>query len=38
VGCVEGFADEDELNGIVSILQDYEAKRWPNGKEPGGKG
>jgi hypothetical protein len=38
IGCVEGSSDDDKLNGIVTVLRAYEAKRWPDGKEPGGKG
>jgi hypothetical protein len=38
VGCVAGSVDERELNSIFSLLQTYEDKRWPNGREPGGKG
>src|SRR5258706_12186902 len=34
MGCVEGSGDDDKLNGIVTVLQAYEAKRWPDGKEP----
>jgi hypothetical protein len=30
--------EEAELEGIVNAIQAYEAKRWPDGKEPGGKG
>jgi hypothetical protein len=38
MGCPEGSAEDDALNGIIAVLQAYETKRWPEGKEPGGKG
>jgi len=34
-------ADSDEqaeLKRVVDAIEAYEAKRWPEGKEPGGKG
>ena len=37
-GCQEGSGEETELQSIVDLLEAYEAKRWPLGKEPGGKG
>jgi hypothetical protein len=43
-GCTEGSAEEDELKGIVDLIEAFEAfeaKRWPPGKdsnELGGKG
>jgi hypothetical protein len=37
-GCTEGAADAAELKAIVDLIEAYEAKRWPEGKEPGGKG
>jgi hypothetical protein len=36
--CTEGSSEEIELKMIVDLLEAYEAKRWPLGKEPGGKG
>jgi hypothetical protein len=36
-GCSEGSDEEAELKTIVDLIEVYEAKRWPLGKEPGGK-
>jgi hypothetical protein len=38
MGCIENSADEDELVAIGEAIEAYELKRWPVGKEPGGKG
>ena len=37
-GCPKGSVEEAELEGIVDAIESYEAKRWPEGKVPGGKG
>jgi hypothetical protein len=37
-GCTEGSDEEAELKMIAETVMSYEAKRWPEGKVPGGKG
>ena len=37
-GCTEGSSEQTERMRIVDVIEAYEAKRWPNGKETGGKG
>jgi hypothetical protein len=37
-GCIEGSPEEQELSEIVSALDAYERKRWPEGTIPSGKG
>ncbi len=38
IGCTDGSADQDELEGIGEAIEAYEAVRWPDGKVDGGKG
>ena len=40
-GCSEGLDEEAELEAIIDLIEAYEQKRWPLGKDPnvpGGKG
>ena len=37
-GCIEGSVEELELKKIADTVGPYEAKRWPDGVVPGGKG
>jgi hypothetical protein len=37
-GRTEGLPEEAKLESIVNAVEAYEAKRWPEGKEPEGKG
>ena len=38
VGRTEGSPETAELSVITDVLENYEIKRWPLGKIPGGKG
>jgi hypothetical protein len=37
-GSTEGSAEAAELEALAAAIEAYELKRWPNGKEDGGKG
>lgn len=37
-GCTEGSEEGAELKSIADAAEAYEAKRWPKGSVPGGKG
>jgi len=36
VGCTDGSPEAAELAAITDVLENYEIKRWPLGKIPGG--
>lgn len=38
MSCTAGSPEEDELASLTDAIEPYEAKRWPEGKIPGGKG
>ena len=38
MGCAENSPEGVELGSIVEAVEAYEARRWPTGKIPGGKG
>src|SRR4029077_7272088 len=38
MGCTEGSPEEAELVTLTDAIEAYESVRWPDGKEPGGKG
>jgi hypothetical protein len=33
-GCTEGSDEQAELTTIVDLIEAYEARRWPLGKDP----
>jgi hypothetical protein len=37
-GCTKGSDEATEFRLIADTVEAYEAKRWPDGKVPGGKG
>ena len=37
-GCTENSREETELEEIIGLIEAYEEKRWPLGKETGGQG
>jgi hypothetical protein len=37
-GCQEGSDEKAELKAVADVLEAYEAKLWPLGREPEGKG
>ena len=37
-GCAQSSPEAEEREIIADVLEAYEAKRWPAGKECGGKG
>jgi hypothetical protein len=37
-GCTPDSPEDAELDRIVTVIEAYEAKRWPSGKMASGKG
>jgi len=37
-GCIEGSLDEADYIKLVEAIEAYAARRWPEGRIPGGKG
>jgi hypothetical protein len=37
-GCLEGSGEEAALQGIVNLIESYEAQRWPLGRDPNVRG
>lgn len=38
VGCAADPPEEEELRALTEVIETYEARRWPTGKDAGGKG
>ena len=38
MGCAEDSLEEEELRSLTEVIETYDARRWPTGKDAGAKG